>query len=326
MPGIMSARVPRSSVRILLLSVFAMVSLTSAGRPAWAAGKEKDKDAREATDDSAAAQARLHYQKAASLYELGRYQEAIPEYEAAFQLKNDPAFLYNLAQCHRLAGNLEQALHFYRRYLVKDPKETKPALRADAESRITQLEKTIAQKNAIKTTPPNEQTSPGGTEPPPPGATTTTTPPVPPVPVPPAGTDTTAAPPPPPLPAPPVLTTTPPASPEVDPRARRYQRAGAIGAGVGGAMIVVGLIFGTRAAGAGNEVMNAARDGLAFDPEVEKRGKRFQALELGFVLTGAVIGGVGTWAFFHGRTLQREVGVTPMASSSGAGGMLRVTF
>jgi hypothetical protein len=312
MPGIMSARVPRSPVRLLLLSFVATVWLALAGGPSWAA------------DDSAAAQARLHYQKAASLYELGRYQEAIPEYEAAFQLKNDPAFLYNLAQCHRLAGNLEQALHFYRRYLVKDAKETKPALRADAENRIAQLEKLIAQKNAVKTTPPNEQTSPGSTEPPPPG---TATPPPPPVTTtPPPGTQTA---PPPPLPAPPVVTATPPLlppEPEVNPRARTFQRVGIVGAAAGGAMIIVGLIFGTRAAGAGNEVMNAARDGLPFDPEVEERGKRFQNIEAGLLISGAIVGGVGTWAFFHGRSLQREASVTPMASSSGAGGMLRVTF
>src|SRR3954467_4437432 len=66
--------------------------------------------------------AREHYQKGTAFYDLGRYQDAIKEFEAAYELKNDPALLYNLAQSHRLAGNAEQALHFYRTYLRRVPK------------------------------------------------------------------------------------------------------------------------------------------------------------------------------------------------------------
>ena len=40
--------------------------------------------------------------------------------------KNDPAFLYNLAQSYRLAGDAEQALHFYRTYLRYVPKARQP--------------------------------------------------------------------------------------------------------------------------------------------------------------------------------------------------------
>ena len=66
-------------------------------------------------EDKAAA--KEHYAHARSLYDLGHFAEAAKEFEAAYELKNDPAFLYDLAQSYRQAGNPEQALHFYRTYL-----------------------------------------------------------------------------------------------------------------------------------------------------------------------------------------------------------------
>src|ERR1700690_2496951 len=95
--------------------------------------------------------AKEHYQKGTSYYDLGRYADAIKEFEAAYQIKNDPALLFNLAQSHRLAGNSDQALHFYRTYLRYVPK---PPNRAEIESRITQLEQLVAQKNAAQSAPP----------------------------------------------------------------------------------------------------------------------------------------------------------------------------
>jgi tetratricopeptide (TPR) repeat protein len=88
---------------------------------------------------------RNHYLQGTSYFDLGRYQDAIKEFEAAYELKSDPAFLYNLAQSHRLAGNAEQALRFYRVYLRRAPQA---ANRADIESKIATLEQLIAQKEA----------------------------------------------------------------------------------------------------------------------------------------------------------------------------------
>lgn len=306
------------------------LALTGAGSlPARAAGKEKAA----APEDANAAQARLHYQKAASLYELGRYQEAIPEYEAAFQLKNDPAFLYNLAQCHRLAGNLEQALHFYRRYLVKDPKETKAALRADSESRITQLEKLIAEKNSVKTTPPNELSTPGGTgEPPPLG---TTTPPPANTALPPPNTTATApgttTPPPVEMGQTPVLTAPapPPGPPPTPGQGRTLKKAGIITLAVSGGLFLIGAIEGGRAVGAANEVNAAAKAGGTFDPAVESRGKTAQSVEVACIaisLVGAAVGGTLIIVGHKKEQAAASVGVTPVASADSFGALLRVTY
>src|ERR1700747_3723892 len=160
--------------------------------------------------------AREHYQKGTAFFDLGKYADAIKEFEAAYEAKNDPAFLYNLAQAHRLAGNPEQALRFYRTYLRKNPK---PPNRADIEDKISQLEKLVDQKTATQTSPPTQTMQPTlpGTTPPtsgfqpappatlPPGAPT-----APSTAGPPPAPSTTPAPPAAPPPTPPVSTSAAP--------------------------------------------------------------------------------------------------------------------
>ncbi|HXI60194.1 MAG TPA: tetratricopeptide repeat protein, partial [Polyangia bacterium] len=150
-----------------------------------------------AEDTAATAAAREHYQKGTAFFDLGKYQDAIKEFEAAYEAKNDPAFLYNLAQSYRLAGNPEQALRFYRTYLRKNPK---PPNRADIEEKIAQLEKLVDQKTATQTSPPThtiQPALPGSSNPG--GPSVPTAPPV-----------TTPAPAPTP---PPLASTAPPAAP-----------------------------------------------------------------------------------------------------------------
>src|SRR6478735_7800749 len=117
--------------------------------------------------------AKEHYTRGTSFYDLGRYDDAIKEFEAAYQLKNDPAFLYNLAQSYRQAGNHEQALHFYKTYLRYVPKAPN---RADIEEKIKTEEQLVAQKGGGTTPPPANTT----TTPPPPADTTVVVPPPPP--------------------------------------------------------------------------------------------------------------------------------------------------
>src|SRR4029077_3887996 len=87
------------------------------------------------------AAAKDHYDRGRSFYDLGRYDDAIKEFEAAYQLKNDPAFLFNLAQSYRQAGNHEQALHFYKTYLRYVPKAPN---KADIEEKIKNEEQLVA--------------------------------------------------------------------------------------------------------------------------------------------------------------------------------------
>jgi len=69
--------------------------------------------------DKAAAKA--HFEAATRLYDIHEYAKALEEYKAAYLSKPDPAFLFNVGQCYRKLGKLDQALEFYREYLKKAP-------------------------------------------------------------------------------------------------------------------------------------------------------------------------------------------------------------
>jgi tetratricopeptide (TPR) repeat protein len=270
-----------------------------------------------AADD--AASAREHYQKGTAFYDLGKYNEAIKEFEAAYEIKNDPALLYNLAQSHRLAGNAEQALHFYRTYLRRVPKAPN---RAEIDERITALEQQVAQKNAAGVTPPpttTPTTPPAGTVPPPettapspttPGGVTPLTPP--PAPGPTAGASAT------------VVVAPPPTTPAD--RARKLKLAGIVTAAAGGTLVIIGAIEGLRAVGAANEVNKA----VVYDPAVQSRGLSAQHAEVALLIVGGLAAAAGGGLYYYGwrteRTAGTQVAVTPVASAQGAGALVRVTF
>ena len=49
--------------------------------------------------------ARQHYQAGTAAFNLGDFPKAVIEYKAAYTAKQDPTFLYNIAQAARLAGD-----------------------------------------------------------------------------------------------------------------------------------------------------------------------------------------------------------------------------
>lgn len=84
--------------------------------------------------------ARARYNRGTSFYNLGRYKEALVEYEAAYLAIQDPPFLYDIAQCHRKLGNNKEALGFYRNYLRVSPNAPN---RPEVQKRIAELEREI---------------------------------------------------------------------------------------------------------------------------------------------------------------------------------------
>jgi tetratricopeptide (TPR) repeat protein len=87
--------------------------------------------------DDDVASARDHYQRGKRAYDIGHFEEAAREYERAYQLKDDPALLYNLGQAHRLANHHSQALIAYKAYLRNVPNTP---YRSEVESRIAELQ------------------------------------------------------------------------------------------------------------------------------------------------------------------------------------------
>jgi tetratricopeptide (TPR) repeat protein len=92
---------------------------------------------------------RAHYQRASRDYDLGKFDEAIDEYQVIYEIDGDPVMLYNLAQAYRLADQPEKAIQFYRRYLQRSPE----ARNRDAvEQKIAALAKSLAEHG--KAAPP----------------------------------------------------------------------------------------------------------------------------------------------------------------------------
>lgn len=104
-----------------------------------------------APSDADKAEARKHFDQGRRLFDLRRYMESVPEFESAYRLSGDPAFLYNIAQSYRLADRPDEAIHYYNTFLKRAP-NTK--LRAEVERRLNELQSAKA--------PPNQVTEPSG--------------------------------------------------------------------------------------------------------------------------------------------------------------------
>jgi tetratricopeptide (TPR) repeat protein len=133
----------------MLLAAFFWCALPAHAKTPPAAGA--------ATDDDDAAAARKYYQRGVAHYNLTEYREAIVEFEAAYRLRPDPVFLYNLAQSYRLSNQPELALQFYKTYLRA---ESRAANRREVENRIADLERLLQAKQHIQR-PPDTTLSPG---------------------------------------------------------------------------------------------------------------------------------------------------------------------
>jgi len=106
-------------------------SPTGSGAPVGSAPGEP------AAAGSSVAAARAHARQALAFYDLKRFQEAFGEFEQAYLIEQDPALLYDMAQCQRKLGNNEEALHFYRTYLRRVPKGPSAV---EAEKRAREIE------------------------------------------------------------------------------------------------------------------------------------------------------------------------------------------
>jgi tetratricopeptide (TPR) repeat protein len=95
-------------MRVLLCSLWIGVAMAALA-PRSAAGQSASERASQYVDAGIAAQRR------------GEYDAAIDLYKQAYQVVPHPVLIFDMAQAHRLAGHIEQALALYARYLALDP-------------------------------------------------------------------------------------------------------------------------------------------------------------------------------------------------------------
>ena len=100
--------------------------------------------------------AREHFQNGLVHYDLGEFGEALSQFKDAYRMVQDPAFLFNIAQCHRRLGQNVEALDFYRNFLRRSPNA---ANRGEVERRIQEIEREIQSTHA----PPHPTPTPTST-------------------------------------------------------------------------------------------------------------------------------------------------------------------
>jgi hypothetical protein len=220
------------------------------------------------------------YERATRAYDVGKYNEAIEEYQKAYEIGGDPPMLYNIAQAYRLNDQPGEALRFYRRYLQRAPGARN---REDVERKIAELEKSVEDKRkaqAAATPPP--VTAPAPVPTPPLAAPTPVGPPAPVQPAPTPGEPGGASP----------GTETRPAPADEGPStARQVVSWSFVGAGVlcGVGSLVEGLV----ARGKGKDVTNMSAAGVVYDPEIPHAGQVANHFAIGLGIAAGALGVTG---------------------------------
>jgi tetratricopeptide (TPR) repeat protein len=253
-------------------------------------------------------EAREHYQKGTKAFDLGLYDVAIKEYMAAYEFKDDPALLYNIAQAHRLAGHATEALRFYRRFLIKAPNNPH---RDEVEQKIAELQKLVDQQNrtqslppesTIKPTNPAEAATPAGEA------------------APPVATPSAA-----PAEAPPVAE-----APTAPAAGRTKKLAGLITAVAGVGLLGAGIACGVLAKNASDDLTNLDRSRGTYDPGKYDAGKLDQTLEGVFLGVGAAAVAAGAVIYVLGYRETHSAGfrasIAPVLSPQAAGLTARFSF
>jgi hypothetical protein len=114
--------------------------------------------AEETADDAEVTKmAREHYKAGLEAYKAGQYDVAIKELKRAYLLKRLPPLLLNIGATYRKMGDLDLALHFYKKYLDEAPPEARD--RADVEATVKDIEREKAAGGGKPAeTPPMEGT------------------------------------------------------------------------------------------------------------------------------------------------------------------------
>jgi tetratricopeptide (TPR) repeat protein len=99
-----------------------------------------------------AIRARELFQSGQVHYDLKEYAEALKEFKDAYRVVQDPVLLFNIAQCHWMLGQNQEALGFYRNYLRRAPEAPN---RPTVEKRVQEIERDIQSgKKATQPTAP----------------------------------------------------------------------------------------------------------------------------------------------------------------------------
>jgi tetratricopeptide (TPR) repeat protein len=121
--------------------------------------------------DNRRATAKAHYETATRLYDIREYDKALVEYKSAYLAQPDPAFLFNIGQCHRKLGQNQQALNFFQEYLKKASPDDPNRSQVEARIRDIEAEAKLQAEEAQAAAAPAPAPAPEVVPPAPPPAT-----------------------------------------------------------------------------------------------------------------------------------------------------------
>jgi tetratricopeptide (TPR) repeat protein len=103
--------------------------------------------------------ARSHFAAARAAETQEKWDDAVREYIAAYEVTRDPKLFFQIARCYENAGKTREALVFYRRYLNEET-----GLSAAAQQEVRDKIATLQGKPAATASPPPAPTPGAGTE------------------------------------------------------------------------------------------------------------------------------------------------------------------
>lgn len=96
---------------------------------------------------------RLHFQAGASYYEAGDYEDALREFERAWELSQRAELFFNLSLCHQQLGHLPEAIDYLARFLSEVENIEN---RANLERRLENLRERQAEAEAEAAAQPDQ--------------------------------------------------------------------------------------------------------------------------------------------------------------------------
>jgi tetratricopeptide (TPR) repeat protein len=92
-------------------------------------------------DDPSERAAKRHYDRGQKLFALQKFDEALEQYQKAYDANPIPDFLFNIGQCHRNLSDYDAAIFSFKRYLKLAPE-------ADNREQVEELIEELEQKKA----------------------------------------------------------------------------------------------------------------------------------------------------------------------------------
>jgi tetratricopeptide (TPR) repeat protein len=267
--------------------------------------------------------AKEHYEKATRFYDVGKYGEAIAEYEQSYLLIDDPALLFNIGQAYRLWDHPEEAIRSYKNYLRRRPDAGN---RADVERKITDLERVVEERHRASA-PSAPQPAPAPTEPGPPADA-----------APPQAMDRASAAQPmqsPGIEPGPMVTAPAPEHPigvdlsqpapvETQPHKSRLLPYTLIG--VGGVCLLTSLVAAAAGASQAKKLQDASQNHDVYDPKIQSSGKAANALAFVAGLGALTSGGIGGYLLWRARQAEQSAQISALVAPGFAGAELSLSY